>query len=133
MLQLVDAPLNPAEAPLSLRLDDADSFEHVSNFDLLQELVEAALEHAILGALFTAATASREEALDVEDEGVEDGPMDVLVLPDALFSFLLLSLEPILRSYDGSLNNILALTVRTSRKIHSVKSRGEQLVETIES
>ena len=84
-LQFVDAPLNFAKVPLRVRLENADGLEHVSDLDLLDELIETAFEHAVLRALLAkAAAALRNEPLDVECEGAEHAPVDVLVLADAL-------------------------------------------------
>ena len=84
-LQFVDAPLNLAKVPLGVRLENADGFEHVSDLYLLDELIETAFKHAVLGTLLAkAAAALRNEPLDVECEGAEHAPVDVLVLADAL-------------------------------------------------
>ena len=69
MLQLVDAPLNLAEVLLGQSLEDADGFEQISDLDLFEELVEAALEHAILrGLLAETAAAAWNKALYIENE-----------------------------------------------------------------
>ena len=69
MLQLVDAPLNLAEVLLCHRLEDTDGFEQIRDLDLFEELVEAALEHAILrGFLTETAAAARNKALYIENE-----------------------------------------------------------------
>ena len=69
VLQLVDAPLNLAEVSLRVVLENADSFQHICDLDLFEKLIEAAFKHAVLrGILAEAATAIRNEALDVEGE-----------------------------------------------------------------
>ena len=105
MLQLVDSPLNPAEVPLCLRLDYTKAFEHICDLYLLQKLVESALKHAVFGGIFAraATTASREEALDIQDERAKEAPMDVLVLAYTHIIVLLLSFFAILRPHDRTL------------------------------
>ena len=69
VLQLVDAPLNLAEVLLRHRFEDTDGFEQICDLDLFEELVEAALEHAVLRALLAkTATAAGNEAFYIENE-----------------------------------------------------------------
>ena len=87
----------------------------VGDRDIFDKLVEAAFEHAVLRALLAkAATAVWNEALNVESEGAEHAPVDVLVLADAHFFVLLLSILFKFIAYHCALQNILALSVGAS-------------------
>lgn len=58
LLQLVEAPLDLREVLLRVGSQDADSSDHLSNRDLLKELVEASFKHSFSSLLDAAADAT---------------------------------------------------------------------------
>ena len=107
VLQFVDAPLNLAKVPFRVVLENANCFQHICYLDLFEKLIEAAFEHAVLGAVLAeAAAAIWNEALDVESERTEDSPVNILILRNTLLFVLLLSVHQRFRSNHSVLQNI---------------------------
>ena len=82
LLELEEAPLNLREVLLRLSFERADSLDHIRDLDLFAVLGVGSFEKAVTDRLFAAAATAgaRHQNFDVQDQGIKDAPIHILVL-----------------------------------------------------